>query len=261
MASGKKGTEYLVSVKQNRPSDVRLHKHLAACGVGSRRACERLMAEGRVTVDSHVVTEPGSLCDPDTQTICVDGRRVRRESLVYFMMNKPAGVLCTSDDPAGRTIFRDLLPRNLPRVFTVGRLDRDSEGLLLVTNDGDLAQRLMHPRYEVQKVYHVWVDRVLTPPEIKRVLEGIWDKGERLAAWSIRRMGPPGATTRYEIVLGEGRNRHIRRMLAALHLDVVRLRRVSQGPFKLGRLPAGQVRPLTPAEVTELKQVASPRAG
>jgi 23S rRNA pseudouridine2605 synthase len=169
-------------------------------------------------------------------------------------LNKPTGVLCTSDDPGGRTTFLSLLPKDLPRVYTVGRLDRDSEGLLLVTNDGELANRLMHPRYEVHKTYHVWVDRELTSDEVQRAKEGVWDEGERLSVLSIRKAPSPRQAVKYEMVLGEGRNRHIRRLMEAMRVRVTRLRRVRLGPLHLNDLREGAYRALTPAEIGALQQ-------
>lgn len=250
----------MVSGKPSRPPEVRLQKYLASCGLGSRRGCEQLIIEGRVSLDGRIVTEMGTLCNPETQSILVDGRSVSPDPFCYYLLNKPTGILCTSDDPAGRTTFLSLLPKDLPRVYTVGRLDRDSEGLLLITNDGELAHRLMHPRYEVHKTYHVWVDRELTRDEVQRALAGVWDGGERLAVVSIQPLPSPRHALKYEIVLGEGRNRHIRRLMQALRLRVIRLRRVSLGPLALGALREGKYRVLTQKEIGALQQAAAQRS-
>jgi 23S rRNA pseudouridine2605 synthase len=228
---------------------VRLQKFLASCGLGSRRACEQLIARGGVRVDGATVTQQGVTIDPDRQHVTVDGRPVRPDPPCYLALNKPVGILCTSSDPEGRDTFHRLLPPGLPRVFSVGRLDRDSEGLLLLTNDGDWANRLLHPRHHVLKTYHVLTPGPLTVVQTQRCLEGVLDEGELLRVVSIERAGPSKQGTRYTVVLGEGRNRHIRRLFAALGVRVLRLRRVQIGNLRLGALPRGASRPLTAREV------------
>ncbi len=241
------------SPKPSPPSKVRLQKVLADGGLGSRRACEALIAKGVVAVDGKPVTPPGTTIDPARQTVTVRGRRVQSQPRVYLLLNKPAGILCTSHDPGGRPTFKALLPKLPARVFTVGRLDRDSEGLILVTNDGPLAQRLSHPRHGIRKTYRVITDRVLTRDEAQRVLDGIRSRDETLRALKIRRMKTAARGAAYEVVLGEGRNRHIRRMFEALGIQVRRLQRVALGPLNLGRLESGACRPLNPRELERLK--------
>jgi 23S rRNA pseudouridine2605 synthase len=231
----------------------RLQKVLASCGVGSRRACELLIAQGQVTVDGEVVTRQGVTVDPDRQEIRVAGRRVRPEAAVYYILHKPRGVLCTSRDPEGRATVHDLLPGGLGRLYTVGRLDRDSEGLLVVTNDGALAQGLTHPRHHVEKTYQVWLDAPLAAADRRRLVEGMVIEGEPMRALSVADWGRDGRAGTYRVVLGEGRKRQIRRMMAACGRTVERLRRVSIGSLRLGSLPVGGWRPLGGAEVERLR--------
>ncbi len=232
---------------------MRLQKYLASCGLGSRRACESLISEGVVAVNGQVVTEQGTTVDPETDAVLVRGKPVSPEGFCYILLNKPTGYLCTGSDPHGRDTFHALLPNDLPRVFSVGRLDRDSEGLLIVTNDGDWANRLQHPRHQVHKTYQVWTDRPISHSKITQLIEaGVRVDDGQLRAEAIRLIRPAGRGGQYEIVLSEGRNRHIRRMLEAVGVRVTRLRRTKIGPLGLGKLPLGQWRYLKPSEVTTL---------
>lgn len=223
--------------------------------MASRRACEKLITDGLVTVDGVIVTELGTKVDPSVQKVTCSGKPVMQEEKVWIMLNKPTGVICTSEDPEGRERVLDLLPEVPGRVYTVGRLDVMSEGLILVTNDGELAHRLMHPRHHIEKKYQVWIDRELTPEEINRMLKGINCRGEELKALRVeplRRMiaSQPG----YTLTLGEGRNRHIRRMMEALECKVIRLVRVSVGPLRLEKLRTGEYRNLAPSEIQMIRQ-------
>lgn len=234
---------------------VRLQKYLAECGVASRRASEKLIEEGRVSVDGVVVTELGTKVEPGKNRVLFDGKVVSLEEKVWIMLNKPTGVICTSEDPQGRERVLDLITDVPGRVYTVGRLDVMSEGLILITNDGDLAHRLMHPRHHIEKKYQVWIDRELSQDEIDRMLQGLNCRGEKLKALRVeplRRMisSQPG----YTLTLGEGRNRHIRRMMEALDCKVVRLLRVSVGPLRLEKLRSGEQRHLDPWEVEKLRK-------
>lgn len=242
--------------KPSHPSDLRLQKYLAACGLGSRRACERLIDQGSVTVDGEVIRQQGVTIDPSKQVVAVWGRTVTPQFSVYIVLNKPAGFLCTSRDTARRSTFLELLPDDLPRVFSVGRLDRDSEGLLLVTNDGEWANVLQHPRHHVKKTYTVWTEPGLSPAAIGKMLEGVRDKGEILRALAVRRLPAPPQGGRYEMTLGEGRNRHIRRMVAAVGGHVTRLRRTRIGPLGLKGLQPGAWRHLTAEEVQALARAS-----
>jgi 23S rRNA pseudouridine2605 synthase len=236
----------------------RLNKLLAHAGVGSRRHCDELIAAGRVAVDGHAVRELGAKVEP-TQDIRVDDQLIRVESRVYWLVNKPRGYLCTNHDPAGRPLAVDLVPKVHERVYTVGRLDEDSEGLLLLTNDGDLANRLMHPRFGVEKTYLVQVAGTPSSEDIGRLLKGVWLSEGHVRARRVKRLRKQGASTWLEIVLSEGKNREIRRMLAKLGHKVMHLKRLALGPVRLGHLGKGKARRLSPKEVADLRQVAQRR--
>jgi 23S rRNA pseudouridine2605 synthase len=237
----------------------RLNKYLAHAGVGSRRHCEELILRGRVSVDGKVVRELGTKVEP-AQEVCVDGQPLRQEKPVYYLVNKPRGYLCTNHDPAGRPLAVDLVPHVPQRVYTVGRLDEDSEGLLLLTNDGDLAFRLMHPRFGVEKTYLVQVAGHPQKEDLQLLLKGVWLSDGHVRARHVKRLKSQGESTWLQIVLSEGKNREIRRMLARLHHKVMRLRRTAIGPIQLGRLAPGKSRPLRLVEINQLRGVAE-RAG
>ena len=237
----------------------RLNKFLAHAGVGSRRYCETLISSGRVTVDGRTVRELGTRVDPSRQRISVDGEPLRSERPVYWLVNKPRGYLCTNRDPAGRPLAIDLVPHVSQRVYTVGRLDEDSEGLLLLTNDGDLAHRLMHPRFGVDKTYQVQVAGTPTAEDVQQLLKGVWLSDGHVRARQVKREKRQGDSTWLRIVLNEGKNREIRRMLARLGHKVLRLRRVALGPVRLGTLLAGKARRLTHPELDALKRVGQRR--
>lgn len=237
----------------------RLNKYLAHAGVGSRRHCDDLIFHGRVRVDGEKVREPGIRVDPTSQEVSVDGTPIRAESLVYWLLNKPRGYLCTNHDPAGRPRAVDLLPHVTQRVYTVGRLDEDSEGLLLMTNDGDLAHKLMHPRFGIAKTYLVQVAGKPSRQDLEQLLEGVWLSEGHVKAKRVKRLRSQGESTWLEIVLCEGKNREIRRMLAKLEHKVMRLKRIAIGPLKLDRLKKGKSRKLTPEEVTLLQRACRPR--
>jgi 23S rRNA pseudouridine2605 synthase len=234
---------------------VRLQKLLAASGLASRRQCEQWILAGRVEVDGRVVTELGAKADPARQEIRVDGIPLARPTLVYFAVHKPPGVVSTSRDPSGRTRVIDLVPYS-GRLFTVGRLDMSSEGLILVTNDGALADRLTHPRYGVEKTYRVEVAGALGPADLARLRRGIHLAEGRARPVSVRVVRPRRQSTLLEIVLAEGKNREIRRILARLGHKVQRLRRIAIGPLRLADLPSGAARQLEPDEVRRLKRAA-----
>jgi 23S rRNA pseudouridine2605 synthase len=231
----------------------RLNKYLAHAGVGSRRRCEELIAAGRVRVDGQVVRELGARVDAG-QEVCVDGRPLHAERPVYWLVNKPRGYLCTNHDPAGRPRAVDLVEHVPQRVYTVGRLDEDSEGLLLLTNDGDLANKLMHPRYGVEKTYWVQVAGTPTRDDLLKLLRGVWLSDGHVKAQRVKRLKSQGESAWLQLVLAEGKNREVRRMLAKLGHKVMRLKRVALGPIQLGRLRKGKSRPLHHEELTRLRQ-------
>ncbi|MBX3397963.1 MAG: rRNA pseudouridine synthase [Gemmataceae bacterium] len=234
----------------------RLNKYLAHAGVASRRKCDELIAAGRVKVDGRVVRDLGTKLEPDRHTISVDDAPVRGEKTVYWVVHKPVGYLCTNHDPAGRPLATDLIPRIEQRVFTVGRLDEASEGLLLMTNDGDLAYKLMHPKFEIEKTYLVLVAGHPTPGDLQKLLDGVWLAEGKVKARRVRKLKSQGDSTWLRIVLSEGKNREIRRMLAKLDHKVMKLRRVAIGPIELDRLPKGKARKLSLKELDALKKEA-----
>src|SRR4051812_10801970 len=233
----------------------RLQKVLAAAGLGSRRKCEDLIREGRVEVDRHVVTELGTRVEPAQQEIRVDGESLRPSKRLYFAVNKPVGVVTTNFDPSGRSRVIDLVPTE-ERVFAVGRLDRSSEGLILVTNDGEFANRLTHPRYGVEKTYLVRIAGSPEPRQLERLKKGVHLAEGYARAQSIMVKKQHGQSTDLVIVLNEGRNREIRRILARVGHKVLALKRVAVGNVKLSDLPVGGWRRLMPAEVDGLLHLA-----
>lgn len=235
----------------------RLQKVLAAAGVASRRECEVLITEGRVEVDGEVVTELGTRVERGSQNIRVDGEALTKPKLVYLAVHKPAGVVSTTRDPAGRPRVIDLLPPNMPRLFNVGRLDMASEGLILVTNDGELANQLTHPRHGVEKIYHVQVAGKLDAEVLKQLRQGMYLAEGFAKVKHVKIKGHRKNSTILEMVLDEGRNREIRRLLAKVGHKVQHLIRVAIGPVRLGEMPAGAVRHLERREVAALKSTAS----
>lgn len=234
-------------------SQQRLHKILAEAGIGSRRKCEEIIQAGRVEVDGEFVTELGTQVDPAKQKITVDGQRIRPRRKQYFALNKPPGVVSTNFDPEGRTRVVDLVPQD-ERLFTIGRLDRASEGLIIVTNDGELANQLAHPRFGVAKTYVVEVAGIPTLDEMRTIQSGVYFAEGLVKAESAKLKKKFKQSALLEIILREGKNREIRRMLAKVGHKVLRLRRVAIGPLKLGELPTGAFRELTATEIKALRQ-------
>lgn len=234
---------------------MRLQKALAQAGVASRRAAEALIAAGRVSVDGQIVRELGTKVDPRRQVIAVDGQIIQTEDQVHYALHKPSGVVSTVRDPQGRPTVRQLL-RSVPqRIYPVGRLDADTTGLLLLTNDGELANRLMHPRYEVKKEYIATVRGSVSDSALERLAAGIELDDGPTAPARVRRLGKSAGATRVSIEIHEGRNRQVRRMFAAVGHPVIALHRVRIGPIRLGHLPPGAYRPLTPDEIRKLYQL------
>jgi len=237
------------------PDGVRLQKVLAQAGLGSRRACEELISAGRVTVDGHLVTELGVRVDPKRVAVQVDGLPVQLDdSLVYIALNKPLGMLSAMSDPQGRDCIGDLVADRSERLFHVGRLDADSEGLILLTNDGELSNRLSHPRYEVAKVYLAEIEGQVPRDLGRRLREGIEldDGPARLDGFRVIDARPGKALL--EVSLHDGRNRIVRRLLEAAGHPVVQLVRIRVGPIRLGDLRTGRTRVLSRAEVSSLMQ-------
>lgn len=234
----------------------RINKYLAHAGLGSRRHCESLVRAGRVQIDGKSVSDLATKVEPG-QKVTVDGRPITPETFVYWAVHKPTGYLCTNRDPGGNPRAIDLVPQVIQRVYTVGRLDDDSEGLLLLTNDGDLANRLTHPRYGIEKTYNVQVAGIPTREDQKKLVDGVWISEGQVKAKSVHRLKTQGNSAWLEIVLAEGKNREVRRMLAQLGHKVVRLIRVGLGPLQLGRLKSGQARELTSREINQLRRAAA----
>ncbi|HTI71943.1 MAG TPA: pseudouridine synthase [Candidatus Limnocylindria bacterium] len=233
-------------------SVVRLQKFLAECGVASRRSCEKLIYDGQVAVNGKVVKELGTKIDPARDAVRVDGAEVRLKKKLYLALNKPRGYICTKRDPEGRMIISELLPPEWANLAPVGRLDKDSEGLIFLSNDGDFSLRLTHPRYGIKKIYEVRVAGKVALPDTQKILQGVRDEGDFLKADRVRIMSANNSHSFLEIELSEGRNREIRRMLGALGFEVDFLRRVQIGKIKLGELKPGRWRTLSGPEIKSL---------
>jgi 23S rRNA pseudouridine2605 synthase len=232
---------------------IRLQKVLAAAGIGSRRACEQLIAEGRVEVNGSMVLEQGIRVDPERDVIRVDGSRIpppRRH--VYLVLNKPKGVVSTLEDPDGRRTLSDYLTQRRERLFHVGRLDTDTEGLIILTNDGDFAQRLAHPSYEVPKTYLAEVDGVPNPRTLRRLTEGVTLEDGPVKFDRAKVVSSTAERALVTVTLHEGRNRIVRRTMEAVGHPVRKLSRTAIGPVRLGRLKSGELRELTRDELGAL---------
>jgi 23S rRNA pseudouridine2605 synthase len=227
---------------------------MAAAGIGSRRHCEELIASGRVEVDRQVVRELGTRVDPEGQEIRVDGTPLKRSKRVYFLVNKPMGVVSTNFDPSGRPRVIDLFPNIRERLFTVGRLDLSSEGLMLVTNDGQLANELAHPRYGVEKTYQALVAGQPSPEVLVQLRQGVRLAEGMARVVSVKVKSALKKSTVLEIVLAEGKNREIRRLLAKVGHKVLRLKRVALGGVRLKDLAPGEFRRLRSDELRLLRQ-------
>ena len=225
---------------------VRLHKLLAQSGIASRRKCEELMLAGLVVVDGEVVTRLGTKVDPRTAVIRVDGKRLPPVSEnVYLALNKPRGVVSTMSDPEGRRTLQDLVSERPERLFHVGRLDTDTSGLILLTNDGDFAHRMAHPSYEVDKTYVAEVEGQVTKATIRTLLGGVTLDDGPVTVSGARLVTRGAGKSIVELVIHEGRNKIVRRLLEHVGHPVTRLTRTRIGPVKLGQLKSGELRDLT----------------
>jgi len=231
---------------------MRLQKYLAESGVASRRASEEVILAGRVSVNGRIVQTLGTKIRFGEDRIEVDGQPVRVRRKLYIALNKPPGFLCTRKDPLERQTVVDLLPREWQHLSSVGRLDRDSEGLLFLTNDGQFSLHLTHPRYGIRKVYRATVEGRVEPLMLRKFLAGIEDAGETLKAEKTRLISANNSHSVVELELAEGRNREVRRLFASQELNVVRLQRIQIGRIKLGELPPGKWRSLTEPEIKSL---------
>jgi 23S rRNA pseudouridine2605 synthase len=236
---------------------IRLQKLLAQSGVASRRKCEELMLEGHVEVDGEVVTRLGTKVDPRTAVIRVDGKRLPPVSPhVYLVLNKPRGVVSTMSDPEGRRTLSDFVSDRPERLFHVGRLDTDTEGLILLTNDGDFAHRMAHPSYEMDKTYVAEVAGQVTKATARRVLDGVTLEDGPVEVSSFTVVSGHGGKSIVELVIHEGRNRIVRRLLDAVGHPVKRLTRTAIGPVRLHGLGKGELRELTRDELGTLLDAA-----
>jgi 23S rRNA pseudouridine2605 synthase len=233
---------------------IRLQKFLAQAGVASRRASEELIVGGRVSINGRLATELGVRVQP-SDDVRVDGRRIRPAASQWYALHKPRGYMSTRSDPQGRRTIYDLVPPPMRRLFYVGRLDFDSEGLVLLTNDGDTAHRLLHPRYGIDREYDVELEEQVDDGALEQLRRGVQLDDGRARAHTVRRKGG----RRVVLTLREGRRREVRRMFAELGYEVVRLRRVRYGPIRLGDLPLGEWRALDARELEALRRVK--RAG
>ncbi|MBN1902705.1 rRNA pseudouridine synthase [Candidatus Sumerlaeota bacterium] len=233
---------------------VRLQKYLASCGIAARRKCEELILQKKVSVNGVVITQMGTCIDPEKDKVRVNGKLATLSpERVYYALNKPEGYVVTMSDSHGAPMVTQLLKNVKERIFPVGRLDMDTEGLLLLTNDGELANRLMHPRFHLEKEYIVTVKKELSEHSIRWLKKGILIDSKPTLPAKIDLLSRKRNDTHYSIIIREGRKRQIRRMFKAIGHPVIALKRVAIGPVILGRLPLGQYRSLTRKEIAALK--------
>jgi 23S rRNA pseudouridine2605 synthase len=231
----------------------RLQKVMASAGVASRRQCEELILQGMVSVNGRIVDTLPAFVDPQTDVIAVGGQRLQRRRLVYFLLNKPKGVICTSDDPQGRPKATDLVPP-VERVFCVGRLDADTTGLILLTNDAELTDLLTHPKYKVPKTYVARVAGRVEAAAVAKLRKGVWLAEGRTTEADVKVLKSGRNESLVEVTIKQGLNRQVRRMLAKVGLPVQGLKRTRIGALKLEGLGIGKFRALTEREVASLKR-------
>ena len=255
--ANKPGIHRPASAAEPDPRGERLQKLIAAAGLASRRAAEQLIRGGRVSVNGRVVTQLGARAHPGRDRVRVDGRPLpRAERIRYYLVHKPRGVVTTTDDPQSRRTVMDLLPPGRERLFPVGRLDAASEGLVLLTNDGRVAQALLHPSFQVPRVYRVSIDGALDAAAMRQLSAGIELDGLPTARCELRLIERDPQRSRVEVKLAEGRRRQLRRMFEAVGHPVRRLLRVRFGPLRLGGLPPGEWRRLRPDEIVAIERMA-----
>ncbi|MCB1195194.1 rRNA pseudouridine synthase [bacterium] len=235
----------------------RLHKFLAQCGVASRRRCEQLIIEGKVTVNGEVLTRIGSTIDPKHDKVVCFGKSVEPVSLEYWALHKPQGVICSCKKSGKYRRIIDIISTAESRIYPVGRLDVESEGLIFLTNDGSFCNIITHPRYNIFKAYDVWLDAVLSRDDMRLLQAGIHIDSSYIARPDILKVVPLEAGCMVSLRLNEGRNREIRKLFAELNKKVIRLCRTSIGPVQLGSLSAGQFRKLEQKEISLLFKIAS----
>jgi len=230
----------------------RIQKILARAGICSRRKAEEYIAAGRVTVDGQIITRPGLKVNPDQAAITVDGKPIRQEEKIYLLLHKPPGYVTTMSDPQGRPIVMDLLTGVKHRVFPVGRLDLDSEGALILTNDGALGNKILHPRFEVNKTYEATIRGVPKTAGLKQLEQGIMLEGRKTWPAQLRILQRKKGTTTIEVIIHEGKKRQVRKMFQAIGHPVLRLKRTAYGGLKLGTLGLGKFRFLTKNDLKKL---------
>lgn len=234
---------------------MRLQKYMAMCGVAARRKCEEIIAAGRVAVNGETITQMGTQVE-DGDVVTLDGRIITpEEEKRYILYHKPAGEVTTVSDDKGRETVMDRFADFPVRLYPVGRLDYDSEGLLLLTNDGDLTERMLHPSMEVDKTYLARVSNQVTPEEARQLERGVMVDGRKTARAKVHILSVQNLFTDMIITIHEGRNRQVRKMVEQIGHQVVMLRRIRFGPLKLGELPRGMWRPLTQEELDALKKL------
>lgn len=238
------------------PETIRIAKFLAAAGIASRRRCEDLVTAGEITVNGEVISEPGTKVNPVSDTVIWQGEVVEEKRKQYILLNKPRGYTCSASDAHAKKLVTELFPEKSDRLFSVGRLDRESEGLLICTNDGDFAQIISHPSHEIPKRYRVWVQGSVYPGQMRRLENGIKDKGDILKALNVRQIKRQDFQSELEFVIAEGKNREIRRMCRNCGWRVIRLQRIQIGPVKLGPLKKGLWRSMTLEERQRLLELA-----
>jgi 23S rRNA pseudouridine2605 synthase len=231
---------------------VRLQKFLAEAGIASRRASEQVIVAGRVTVNGAVASQLGAKVDPQHDRVAVDGRVVARKRKLYIALNKPPGYVCTRGTEDDRQKIGELLPKEWTELFSVGRLDYQSDGLIFLTNDGDFCLKLTHPRYAIPRIYMVAVEGRVTTEMLKQFTQGVVSAGEKLKARRARLVSANNSNSIVELELTEGKNREVRRLFETQNLAVHRLQRIQIGPIKLGQLPMGKWRALTETEIKSL---------
>ena len=237
----------------------RLHKILAEAGLGSRRRCEDLITSGRVSLDGMRITKLGQMVDPSKNKIMCDGELIKKQKKVYYLLNKPKGFVCTSANNSVQPRAIDLLRNIEQKIYTVGRLDKDSEGLIILTNDGELANLLSHPRYGIEKTYRVEVKGRITNDTIRSLKRGIWISDGKALPTSIRVIHKGNRSSTLDIILREGKNREIRRILAKTGYPVISLNRIKLGPLKADPgLKVGRYRPLHKKDIERLHSMAVP---
>lgn len=233
---------------------MRINKYLADCGVASRRKCDELIAEGKVKING-VVAKIGDNVEIDDNVVC-NGKKVSlNNKYEYYMMNKPKGYVCTVNDDKGRKTVMDLMPKNIKRMYPVGRLDYDSEGLLILTNDGDLTFKLTHPINEIPKTYSVKIEGKIEESELNKLRNGVYIDGKKLKKCKIDVITSDKTTTKLSITIFEGRNREIRKMFESIGKPVSFLKRTKIGELKLSGLNRGEVRKLAPDEIYYLLHI------